>query len=686
MGALQQIGQSRADEPNSGGVNLQDFTQFGAAGNGLGIGGGKDEPVVRVEAGFLAPSADGTSQLIVTAQIERGWHIYSVTQKAGGPVPSRVEVDKGDHFKLTGKFLATVAPDAKKEPAFDNMMIETHDRKVTWFAPMKIVGGEASALKIVGRVHAQACNDQNCLPPKDYEFTAELSKDLVPQKAAAKKAEPAKTSETSEPPALHEQLSWQPFTSIASLSSLLGKDLDLKSIQEYIAAQARTRLSTVGAVIFGFLGGLILNVMPCVLPVIGLKLLSFIEQSGHDRGKAFWLNACYSLGLLAVFFVLATLAVFANLGWGQLFGKSWFIISLTGLVFVMGLSFLGVWEVPIPGFATRSAESELANQEGATGAFVKGALTTVLATPCVAPFLGPALVWAAAQPPWLTYAVMLSAGLGMAFPYLLIGAFPKLIGFLPKPGMWMETFKHVMGFVLMGTVVYFLQAMDIAFVVPTVGMLFGLWAGCWWIGRIPALADGNARAAAWAQAVAFASVVGVLMFPAFDDLVRPRLGFASLTSIMRDRLGYVNGIVPVSQPVNGTAAGNMASGNAAAGAIVATRPKAVMIDFTANWCLNCKAFESAVLNQRSVVSAVQRHNVTPIRADWTNEDPQITKLLEALNAGRAQIPVLAIFNPSNPNQPIVFPGPCTESELLAAIDKVAPLEKPASMADIALQR
>ena len=265
---------------------------------------------------------------------------------------------------------------------------------------------------------------------------------------------------------------------------MVGPLFDLEQIRENVRKEA-IDLGIMGAIFAGFLGGLIFNIMPCVLPVIGLKILSFVQQSGHNRRKAFMLNVWYSLGLLAVFFVLASLAVGPqHLGWGELFGKAWFTITLTAVVFVMALSFMGVWEVPLPTFLGSGKAGELAAQEGAVGAFFKGVLTTFLATPCGAPIFAPVLVWAAAQPPWLTYAVFLSAGLGMASPYLLVGAFPELLRFLPKPGAWMETFKTFMGFVLMGTVVYLLYVLKAEHVVPTVGLLFGLSFLCWWIGRI----------------------------------------------------------------------------------------------------------------------------------------------------------------------------------------------------------
>ena len=198
------------------------------------------------------------------------------------------------------------------------------------------------------------------------------------------------------------------------------------------------------------------------------------------------LNVWYSLGLLSVFVLLAVLAVTLGFGWGQLFSFKWFNIALAAIVFVMALSFLGVWEIPIPGFAGSGKAAQLASQEGAAGAFTKGALTTVMATPCGAPLLASAIAWSIAQPAPVTLTVFISAGLGMASPYLLIGAFPGLLRFIPKPGAWMETFKQVMAFVLLGTVVFILTFIPGRTWCPpwgccsAFGWLAGGSAGCRW--------------------------------------------------------------------------------------------------------------------------------------------------------------------------------------------------------------
>jgi thiol:disulfide interchange protein len=202
-------------------------------------------------------------------------------------------------------------------------------------------------------------------------------------------------------------------------------------------------------------------------------------------------------------------------GWGSQFTSAAFNIVMASIVFVFALSFLGVWEIPVPGFGGSGDNS---GQEGLGAAFAKGVLTTILATPCTGPMLVPAMSWAVSQSIGVTYAVMMSVGLGMAFPYILIGAFPRLIAFLPKPGMWMETFKHVMGFVLLGTVIYpmfVLSGVNPDIVVPTMLFLFSLWAAFWWIGRVPLTQPRIRRARAWGEAIAFSVLMGLVSFGSF---------------------------------------------------------------------------------------------------------------------------------------------------------------------------
>ncbi|HVJ82378.1 MAG TPA: cytochrome c biogenesis protein CcdA, partial [Planctomycetia bacterium] len=241
-----------------------------------------------------------------------------------------------------------------------------------------------------------------------------------------------------------------------------------------------------------FLGGIVLNVMPCVLPVITIKLLSFVQHSGDSRGKLLATNLVYTLGVLAVFAALATFAVgvreqgefFAkwfgmkDFSWGQQFQSQGFNLFMACLVFAMSLSLLGVFEIPIPGFVGSAAGA--AHDEGYLGAFLSGVVTTLLATPCTGPFMVVALAWSVQQPASVAYAVWLTMGIGLAFPYLLIAVFPAAQKLLPRPGNWMITFKQISGFVLLATVLFILSSVKA--LMPAMVTLLGLGFAFWLLG------------------------------------------------------------------------------------------------------------------------------------------------------------------------------------------------------------
>ena len=213
-----------------------------------------------------------------------------------------------------------------------------------------------------------------------------------------------------------------------------------------------------------------------------------------------------------MFLILASLAVTLQLGWGGQFGSAAFNIILIAIVYAMALSLLGLWEIPIPGFVGAGAAINYAEREGPTAAFLKGVLTTVLATPCTGPFMASALAWSVKQPTWITFSVFGVLGLGMASPYLVIGAFPGLVKFLPKPGMWMETFKKIMGLVLLGTVVWLLTFIEPPLVVPTIALMVGIAAGCWWISQIDITASFSQKVNVWVVASLLIAISALLSY------------------------------------------------------------------------------------------------------------------------------------------------------------------------------
>lgn len=556
---------------------------------------GQSTDVLTVKAQFTAPAADAPSRLFVTVTLQPGWHIYSLTQPEGGPLATKIQVAPPQGVRLAGGFRPIAAPHIGKEPeAFGDLAIESHAGTVTWYAPLELAAGlDPATLQIRGKLVAQACDATSCLPPQDLPFTATLGPGVAIESQA-----PSQT-----PPAV--------------------APVEIHSVLTYLG--------------FAFLGGLILNVMPCVLPVISLKLLSFMQQAGESRGRVFMLNLWYSIGLLSVFMVLAALAAMAGLAWGEQFTLPWFKVAMTALVFTMALSFLGVWEIPIPGFVGAGQSNQLQAQEGPSGAFFKGVFATILATPCSGPFLGPVFGYLLKQPPYMAYWIFGAVGLGMASPYLLIGLFPQLIRFLPKPGAWMETVKQIMGFFLLATMVYLFTTLSSAYFVPTLALLVGLWFACWWIGRTPLTASVFQRNAAWIGGSLVAMVVGFIAFTLL---------------LQTSKIPW--------QPFSPEAL-----------ARAQAEGRTVMVDFSADWCLTCKTNLKFSIETDAVREMIKKNDVVPMLADWTDHSPTIKKALNDL--GYNSIPVLAIWPGQSPDRkPIVRSDLLTQAQVLEALNDAGP--------------
>jgi len=359
----------------------------------------------------------------------------------------------------------------------------------------------------------QTCTHSTCDLPRAFEFESEID---VVENVNSHDVEPVffragEYSAVSQAAAERQARGAWPPPANGDLTDLqdIGSGVNADAHDGATAASLPSIFTTLG---LAFVAGLILNVMPCVLPVIGLKIMAFVEQAGESRWRVFALNLWYTLGLLSIFMVIATLVYFLQFGWGDQLRSSGFNVTLAAVVFTFGLSLLGLWEIPIPGFVGSGKGAELAQREGAAGAFSKGVLTTILATPCTGPLLIPVTTWAVRQPVWLNYVTFAMIGLGMASPYLLIGAFPSLARALPKPGNWMVTFKQLMGFVLMATVVWIFSFLESAYRIPTLSLLLALAFGCWWLGRTPVTAAFSEKLEARVGSFVIVVAVGLVCF------------------------------------------------------------------------------------------------------------------------------------------------------------------------------
>jgi thiol:disulfide interchange protein len=605
-----------------------------------------------IESGPQTESGQHSNVLVVTATLEEGWHLYSLEQKPGGPQATRINVAADSPLKLAGPFRPDTPPHkrtVKDVPGWNGLVVEEHDGTVIWRAPLAS-NPDGKAAEVHGSVSLQLCRDNACTPPETIPFKAVASGGATTAPApSGAGSEPGSARPGMEGPGAGPSAVGSPLMVAAPAAPVPVTAAPATAAigPQSAAAAGSAPLSLPAALLMGLVGGLILNLMPCVLPVLGLKLMSFAQQSGRARQEIFQLNLWYCAGLYAVFFLLATASVAANLGlggsnlaWGEQFTSSRFNIAMAAIVFAFALSFLGVWELPIPGFIGVKAGA-MQTQEGPLAAFLKGVLSTVLATPCSGPFLGPVFGFTLTQPTGVTYAVFAAIATGMALPYLLVGVFPGLVKFLPKPGAWMETLKEVLGFVMLGTVVFLFTFLDHDWFVPTFALLIGIWAACWWIGRAQQARAGDIGFGRWVQAAGIVGTVGSLAFMF---------------------LGPVQSVIPW-EPFSRERLTDLRQKGAT-----------VLVDFSADWCMTCKYNLATAIETSKVKSEIERNRVVPLLADWTDGSPEIKLMLESLQS--KSIPVLAVFPASRPGdqppEPIVLRDLITETQVLSAIREAGP--------------
>ncbi len=414
-----------------------------------------------------------------------------------------------------------------------------------------------------------------------------------------------------------------------------------------------------------FLGGLILNIMPCVLPVIALKILGFVRQSGENPARVRQLGFVYTAGVLSSFAVLAGLVIAVQsagrtASWGMQFQNPIFLVGITTLVTLVALNLFGVFEISLHSSALGAA-SQLASKEGASGAFFNGVFTTVLATPCTAPFLGTALGFAFGEKPSVLLAIFLAAGLGLATPYLMLSLQPAWLKHLPKPGNWMITFKVLMGFPMIATAVWLLSQAADQFGESGV-FLEGLFLVCvafaaWVFGQWIQTGTGN-RTWSWALVVL---ALGVGYFGILEAQLHWR------APQIANSTASTPGDLTLPRSTKEAIAWARWSPEAITRARAEGRP--VLVDFTAKWCLTCRVNEATAIDVPSIREQLAVLNVVSLRGDYTREDPAITEELRRFQ--RAGVPLVLVYprNPSLP--PRVLPNTLTRGIVEEALQWAA---------------
>jgi len=410
--------------------------------------------------------------------------------------------------------------------------------------------------------------------------------------------------------------------------------------------------------LLAFGGGVLLNVMPCVLPVLGLKVFSLVGPHGEESATGRYLSLYFAAGVLFSFwimagFVWALQGMGEQIGWGFQFQSPAFIMFIAGLVFAFGLNLFGIFEFSAP--VVSGKVGKLASNKDIAGSFVSGILATTLATPCTAPFLGTALGFAFTQPPLLILVFFTVIALGMAAPYVLLAWNPAWLKFLPRPGQWMFIFKQVMGFVLMAVVIWLASILGrhggADAILALLLLLFAISILVW--GAAAATGPGSSgrkRFSVWALSV-------VLMLSVWQFLS----GGGALHQDASERVGkaYVDANGVTWHDFTPELLDSFRESR-----------QTVLIDFTADWCLTCKALEAGVLSNPTVAETLSRLGIEAVRADWTTRNDAITALLQRF--GRSGVPLLVVIPQGDLERAEVLPEVVSVGMLLDALEEANP--------------
>lgn len=412
--------------------------------------------------------------------------------------------------------------------------------------------------------------------------------------------------------------------------------------------------SLAGTLFLAFLGGLVLNLMPCVFPVLGIKIMGFVNQSGSDKSKVVAHGVMFAVGVLVSFWALAGLLLAlraggSQLGWGFQLQSPAFVFAMAAFLLVFALNLSGLFEV---GLSATGAGASLQAKDGYAGSFFTGMLATLVATPCSAPFLAPALGAALALSAVESLLVFTAIAVGLATPYLLLSIFPQAIKLLPRPGAWMETFKQFMAFPLYATVGWLLwvlaaQTANDDYALLNIAFAFVLIAmAAWAYGRF-----GQAWGKPGKQL--FGRVFAAALLVAGLWLGWPKSADAAPAVSADGQVAYQ---VKWEKWSPEAIAAAQATG------------KFVYVDFTARWCATCQTNKATVFHDAAVLAEFGRRGVVLLRADWTNKDPQITQELAKWN--RSAVPFNLIYAPGK-KDPVVLPELLTGGIVLEKLAEAA---------------
>jgi thiol:disulfide interchange protein len=429
-----------------------------------------------------------------------------------------------------------------------------------------------------------------------------------------------------------------------------GRNYEIAAVPGVVAAAAPKADSTglLRAVGLAFVGGLILNLMPCVFPVLFIKGLSLVQSSSEEKHKQRGHGLVYTAGIVVSFWVLVGVllglhAAGSTLGWGFQFQSPVFLALMASLLFFLGLSLAGQFEI---GLTLTSAGGSLAQKQGYAGSFFTGVLAVIVATPCTAPFMGAAVGYALAQSAPVTFAIFTALALGLAAPYLLLTLQPAWTRLLPRPGAWMEVLKQATAVPIFGTVIWLVwvlaQTRGAEAVAALLATFLLLAIAGWVLGRWPARMVSGVAAGVVILAAVAACVYGVTAF--------------------------AGPVAASSSASNPAGASRWEPWSQAAVDKYRAEGRPVFVDFTASWCLSCQVNERVALRTAQVDAAFKKANVALLKADWTERDDAIAQALTAL--GRSGVPAYALYASNTGDAPVLLPEALTPGIVVDALNKL----------------
>jgi thiol:disulfide interchange protein DsbD len=538
----------------------------------------------------LTPTEDGEQQVRLYWQIADKYYLYRKRfafelEDEQGVVESRAEMTAGIE---------------REDEYFGLTEVYYH------FADVILTPSRAQGSATL-TVTSQGCADAGlCYPPRKQRFALDFDAGTIASIAkAGAKSSPTATSNAGTNPTT------APSGQSAGLMTILSMML------------------------LAFVGGSILNLMPCVFPVLSLKVFSFATGSEHDRHVHGWV---YAAGVVSSFLLVAAILIGLQqagsaVGWGFQLQSPRFVALLAYLFFAMGLALSGLVEL---GSNLMGVGSGLAEKEGHSGSFFTGVLATVVASPCTAPFMGSALGFAATQPPAIALSIFAALGAGMAAPMLALSYSKALRSKMPRPGPWMETFKQLLAFPLYATAIWLLWVVGRQTSVNTMTLMLGgmllLAIGLWlW------------RYRSWVRGLAAASVAAALVM-----VSSPMLATADRAPISAAQDSGAWSELRLQQLLD------------------AKTP--VFVNVTADWCITCMANERSSLSSEEVIQAMSKRGIVYLKADWTNYNAEIAAYLKTF--GRNGIPLYLVYSGIPGEPPQILPQLLTPGIILDSFARI----------------